>query len=636
MAHYFRLKRRISTMGALNHLLRDSCFQGNGGNNVIRSAFSFFTIAIVLLYSEVVMGQQAPVENGTMQVGVARIDITPEDPIRLAGYASRGTTESEGVIHKLWAKALAFGSDDQGASILITVDLIGIPGHVTRSLAKQLSKKIGLDPAHLVILASHTHGGPAVGTLFNILQYQEDTFNGSPLGLDQLVHIARYINQLRQKLEKVALAAMKDRSTAWVAWGQGQAGFARNRRAPGGPVDPALPVLRVVDPAGNLRAVLVNYACHGTTLTGEVNKIHGDWMGVAQRLIEANHPGAIAMVAIGAGGDVNPYPRGRMKHMRLHGKEIAANVEKLLASPLQPLTAPPVGRMKWVELPFVHVPTIPELIKQTKDNSVKAYYAGLALERIVRGHAIPTTLSYPVQTWTFGNELVMINLGGEVVADYALRLKNELGAGSLWVNAYANDVSSYIASRRVIREGGYEAETSMYYYNNPSPFVEEVEDIVITAVYDLLPASYTVERDTVNHPKLVRPESDGTLHLGAQVARAVGPEIQYMPEWKAFGWFTEADHVAWDVEVNKGGKYDVYLEWSVSDEEAGKPFIFQADDWQLKGKIGETGSWFTYKKEKIGTIRLLPGRQKMVFKAGSKSEKGALLDLRGITLIPVK
>ena len=593
------------------------------------------TVMLIMPVAEI-SAQQNARAGEFMDVGVARIDISPEGPIRLAGYGIRKKKESEGMLQPLAAKALAFGSNAQGPSILITVDLLGIPANITAKVADQLSKKIGIDPAQLVICASHTHGGPEVGNTLNILQYRGDNFSDSLLALDHLVRIAEYTEQLSQKLEQVALTAMKNRNPALVSWGQGQAGFAKNRRPQGGPVDPSLPLLRVTDPDGKLRAVLVNYACHGTTLGGDVNKVHGDWMGEAQRLIEANHPGATAMIAIGCGADANPDPRGKMEDVTLHGKEISNNVEKLLASPLQPLSSPPVGRIKWVKLPFANVPDVAQLIRQTEDKSVKGYYARLALDRMARGHGIPVDLAYPIQTWTFGNELAMINLAGEVVVDYSVRLKNELGAEKLWINAYANDVPCYIASRRVIQEGGYEAETSMYFYDKPSPFVEEVEDIIITAVHDLLPVSYTLKRDSINHPQVVRPEGDGTVHLRAETAQAIGPEIKYMPEWKAFGWFTEADRVEWNVEGNKKGKYDVYLEWSVSDQEAGKQFVLEAGNQALKGKVGKTGSWFTYKREKIGSVRLPTGSHKVVFMPASKTNKGALLDLRSISLVLVK
>lgn len=596
----------------------------------------YLLIFSMLLMHDISFSQQAGLSGGMMEVGVARIDITPEGPVRLAGYGVRKKTESEGVIQRLGAKALALGSDAQGASILITVDLVGIPLHITNKLAERLSSKIGLKAEQLVICASHTHSGPEVGNLLNILQYRGNHFSDSLLALDHLVHISQYVDQLSQKLEQVSLEAMKNRRPALVAWGQGQALFANNRRTPGGPVDVALPILRITDPNGKLRAVLVNYACHGTTLPGEVNKIHGDWMGEAQKFIETNHPDALAMIAIGCGADANPQPRGTMENAATHGREISDSVEKLLTAQLQPLTTPPVGRIKWVKLPFADIPTVPELITQTEDKSVKGYYARLALDRIARGQAIPVDLNYPVQTWTFGKELVMINLAGEVVVDYATRLKNEIGAERVWVNAYANDVPCYIASRRVIKEGGYEAESSMYYYDKPSPFVEEVEDIVVKAVHDLLPEEYRDVRVLNNQPEVVRSEVDGAIHLRAEVARAIGPEIKYMPEWKAFGWFTEADRVDWDVEVKDKGKFDVYLDWSVSDDSAGKSFVFEAGGQRINGKVGKSGSWFTYRYEKIGRIRLSAGSQKMVFRPGSPTEKGALLDLRSIRLVPVK
>lgn len=599
---------------------------------------SLFLTVAMLLPGKISFSQQTAKAGEMMEVGVARIDITPEGPVRLAGYGVRSKAESAGVLQRLGAKALAFGSDTQGPSILITVDLVGIPGYITAALAEKLSGKMGISPAQLVICASHTHSGPEVGNLLNILQYRsEDSFSDSLLALNQLVHIAQYIDQLSQKLEEVSLAAMKERRPALVAWGQGQALFAKNRRTEGGPVDVALPILRVTDPDGKLRAILVNYACHGTTLPGEFNKIHGDWMGEGQRLLEANHPGAVAMIAIGCGADSNPEPRTKMEHVAMHGLEISNNVEKLLTSAqLQPLTTPPVGRLKWVKLPFAHIPSVAELIKQTRDKSPKGYYARLALDRIARGQPIPVELNYPVQTWTFGNELVMINLAGEVVVDYATRLKNEIGAERVWINAYANDVPCYIASKRVIREGGYEADESMYFYDKPSPFADEVEEIVVKAVHELLPVEYNAVRPSINHPEVVRPGVGGVIQLKAEVARAFGPEIKYMQEWKAFGWFTEADRTEWDVDVNDKGKFDVYLNWSVSDEAAGKPFILDAGDQQIRGIVGRTGSWFTYRNEKIGSIRLSAGTHKMVFRADKQSAKGALLDLRSLKLVPVK
>lgn len=598
---------------------------------------SFFLLVFILLSGKVSFSQQTNTANGTMEVGVARVDITPDGPIRLAGYAARSKSESEGVLHKLNAKALAFGSDTQNPSILITVDLVGIPWRITKKLTEELSKKTGIDPAHLVICASHTHGGPEVGNLLNILQYRGDHFSDSLLALDQLEHIAQYSEQLGKKLEQVALAALKDRKPASVAWGQGQALFAKNRRLPpGGPVDVALPMLRVTNPDGSLKAILVNYACHGTTLGGEVNKIHGDWIAEAQSDIEARHPGVIAMVALGCAGDANPNPRGTMEDLQAHGKEIADNVDKLLTAQLQPLTTPPVGKMKWIKLPLSKLHTVPELMELAKDLTVKGYEARLNLDRTLGGKKIPSEIDYPVQTWNWGNQMAMVNLAGEVVVDYSTRLKDELGAEHLWINAYSNDVPCYIPSRRILKEGGYEGETNMYWYDKPVPFAPAVEDLIVNAVHDIIPSTFKAKRPETNHQELVHQDSDGSYYLHASLAEAIGPKIKYMPEWKAFGWYTTEDRAEWNVQIDKAGKYDVYMDWSVADSEGGKSFVLEAGKKKVKGKVGKTGSWFTYRTEKIGTVRLSAGTQKFVLKSNSKSEKGAMFDLREVKLVPVK
>ena len=48
----------------------------------------------------------ADAKESSHVIGVAKVDVTPSEPIRLTGYASR-RTNSTGVEQKLWAKALA-------------------------------------------------------------------------------------------------------------------------------------------------------------------------------------------------------------------------------------------------------------------------------------------------------------------------------------------------------------------------------------------------------------------------------------------------------------------------------------------------------------------------------------------------
>ncbi|HEX5555043.1 MAG TPA: neutral/alkaline non-lysosomal ceramidase N-terminal domain-containing protein [Chitinophagaceae bacterium] len=590
--------------------------------------------AAILFSSKPSFSQQTNAAAKTIEVGVARVDITPDMPIRLTGYAARAETEADSVLQRLSAKALVLGSDEQKPTVIITVDLVGITWRITRQVVKFLSEKYGIDSAQIAICASHTHGGPEIGSLINILQYHGNHFSDSLLPLNQLIHIAQYTEQLTQKLKDVAVAALKDRKPAYVSWGQGQAQFAGNRRTKGGPVDHALPILKITNPDGSLRAVFVNYACHGTTLGGNVNKIHGDWIVAAKHIIEARHPGTMALIALGCAGDANPYPRGTIEDMESHGKEIADNVDKLLTAQLQPITAPPVGEMKWVKLPLTKRPSVPELINLSKGNTVKAYQARLTLEQVERGKEIPSTVDYPIQVWNFGNKMVMVNLGGEVVVDYSILLKDKYGAEHLWINAYSNHVPCYIPSRRILKEGGYEGESNMYWYDKPSRFAPQVQDMITNAVDDLMPAAFKVERPAANQQELIEQGEDGVYQLSSWLAGTVGNDIKYMPEWKAFGWFNTPDQASWKVSIAKKGRYDVYLVYSVSDQDAGKAFVLQLGKKRLKGKVEKTGSWFTYKRKKIGSVRLSSGVHTITLKSGSRKDKGSMFDLREVTLVP--
>lgn len=450
---------------------------------LITCIFLIFNFTIGLAYGQ---------KNKLIDVGVARIDITPEKPVRLSGYSGRDNP-FDSVHHKLWAKAMAFGNKNEGYSILITVDLLGIPGKITEKVRSELRDSIALNPENFTICASHTHSGPQIG---NIVSH----FN-KPLSPDELAEISLYAMNLTTKLKEVSLMAVQNIKSSSVFWGQGEVDFAINRRTsinPDGVVDHSLPVLKISDPDGAVRAVLLSYACHAVTLGPKNNVVHGDWAGEAQIQIEENFPGAIAMVAIGCGADQNSHPRMNSENPEMdlvnakkQGKSIANEVKRLVSSEtLTLLKEAPSGKLKYIDLTFAEVPDPKKLAEDAKGSGRTSNYSLLLLSRMARSEPIPMKISYPIQVWNFGRDLAMIFLGGEVVVDYSLRLKKELGADRVWVNSYANDMPCYIPSLRILKEGGYEAEGAMIGYEKPSRFTEDVEAKVMEGIYSILPEEF--------------------------------------------------------------------------------------------------------------------------------------------------
>ena len=144
------------------------------------------------------------------EIGVAKIDITPDYPIRLCGYAVR-KKESEGNAQHLWVKALAIGSDKEGPAILITVDNTGVPASIRNEVARRLSKK-GIKSDRIALCSSHSHTAPCLaGNL--------PTLFGEPIPPDHEAHIERYTRELIDALEKVALDALKARQPGKLSWG---------------------------------------------------------------------------------------------------------------------------------------------------------------------------------------------------------------------------------------------------------------------------------------------------------------------------------------------------------------------------------------------------------------------------------
>lgn len=442
-----------------------------------------WTFFIQLSFAFGVLGPATGAENELWSVGVARVDITPSYPVRLAGYAVR-TNESRGVAQRIFAKALAFGRQGETPAVLLAVDNCGVPGSVRDELTMRLERGKKVAPERVAVCSTHTHSAPWLeGYLANLF--------APPIATEEREHLHRYTREVVDALERVAVDALENRRPATLSLGKGTAGFAANRRTKGGPVDHQVRCLFIKGEDGVVRAVVANYACHCTTLTGEYNQICGDWAGFAQAALERQYPKAVAMVTLGCGGDANPSPRPGFELAERYGEEIAAAVRGAETGAVcRALSGALVCRAKEVALPYTNLPTRAEWERLAVQTNHIGLQARTNLARLERGERLPTELPYTIQTWTFGNGLAMVFLPGEVVVDYSLRLQREFEPTRLWINAYANDVPCYIPSERVLREGGYEGAGAMVYYDKPAPFAPGLENRIIGAVHELLPLAF--------------------------------------------------------------------------------------------------------------------------------------------------
>jgi neutral ceramidase len=175
----------------------------------------------------------------TVLAGVASRDVTPPAGAAMSGFAAR-ETPATGVHDPLLVHALVVGD-----TALVTVDVVGLH----EDDCAEIRERCGLPPAHVVVHATHTHGGPVSmrGRL------------GDRLDEGWLAAVVRAC------AESVAEASAR-REPAHIAAGYGERpAVARNRRRPGGPVDDEIPVVLLRRSDGSLLASVVSYACSSST-----------------------------------------------------------------------------------------------------------------------------------------------------------------------------------------------------------------------------------------------------------------------------------------------------------------------------------------------------------------------------------
>ncbi len=425
-------------------------------------------------------------QDSDWKVGLARVKITPSQPVHMAGYAARNKP-FESVHDDLFAKVLVLEDKAGTRGVLVTTDLIGFSAQIATPLRERIADRTKTDAKSVLVSSSHTHTGP---TLSLDRTPQEVK---SPADAERTT---AYTRELCDKIVETAAEAATKLQPAKLSWGSGVVHFVMNRREftadrgvilgvnPRGLADRSVPVLRVDDPTGKLLAVVGGTACHNTTLGAQDYEISGDYAGHAQRLIEEQHPGVQAMFVLGCAGDANPYPRGTHEIALTHGKELSKEVDRVLTTKLAPLRGPLKIAFGEASLPLSPPPSRDELEKLAAAKSgALPWVAQQMLARLKTGEKLPTQYTCPLEVWQFGDDLTLVALSGEVVSDYVRMLEDALGPNRLWIAAYCNDVYGYLPSARVLREGGY--ETRGLYAGGIGLFAADAQEALVGKVREL-------------------------------------------------------------------------------------------------------------------------------------------------------
>jgi hypothetical protein len=244
-----------------------------------------------------------------LRAGAARIDVTPEQPVVLAGYASR-TNLSVGVHDSLSARALAFEQDGRRL-VLVSLDNLGFYNDTAGPLRQAILEKCQLEPSELFLCAIHTHSAPLL------------TLNAAKGHANNVA----YTKALGGKLAEVVRTALDRLALAEIGVGLGSSPVGVNRREvvqgkdgqsrielgrnPSVLTDREVQVLKVANLGQDQPAALLfAYATHSTSLGPKNYEVSGDIHGLAAQFLEKYFGGdLVAPEFAGASGNIDPWVR---------------------------------------------------------------------------------------------------------------------------------------------------------------------------------------------------------------------------------------------------------------------------------------------------------------------------------------
>lgn len=203
--------------------------------------------------------------KSTLLIGIAEVNYTPEVGMAMAGNYRGNDYASRGVHDSLYARAIV-ASNEKGEKVaLVTVDICYIPKESIEMMRAYIASNTTIPAGNVMIMATHTHSGPVAEL-------------SAPKAKEYLSKAASAVIKADKDLKSAVLSVGRSKEdrvshnrrlkckdgTTHMCWEKFEPGFVVE---PWGPIDPELITLSVAQ-EGKPTGVIVNFACHATTLTG--------------------------------------------------------------------------------------------------------------------------------------------------------------------------------------------------------------------------------------------------------------------------------------------------------------------------------------------------------------------------------
>jgi len=407
-----------------------------------RLSFRVIGLALLVFLSSWNVSAQQP----RFRAAAVKVDITPQDPKWLSGYQPR---QSDGVLDNIYHRVVAMDSGD-AQFYLISSDLCLFSPTLYDSVTAELQKATGINPQHVLWSVTHTHAAPEVGPsdMYKVL-----------LGRSDHEWDREYTVRITRALIEAVRSAREKLEPARIAFGTGIAFANINRRArdvdgrislglnPDGPADRQINLIQVERPDGSPIALVVNYAMHGTVMSGQNVKISGDAPGTVATYLEEKLGGTVLYVN-GAAGNLAPIysvyatpQSGHLSQFRvLLGDRVLTAVQSMGSG-----TSDVVIR---------HA----ERVVETPRKEELAWPVELGSYTTV---STPPRVRLPIRFVRINDTLIWA-APVELFCEIAMDVRERSPFTSTFYFGYTNGWFGYLPTEKAFEEGGYETRTSPF------------------------------------------------------------------------------------------------------------------------------------------------------------------------------
>ncbi len=452
---------------------------------------SIHIVMVLLIIHSFSFGQDST--TGLWLVGYAETDITPsnDQEVQMSGYGRE--RDAHGSVMPLISQVVVLRDLEGNTGIFIAADIVAFDRVFVNAIRHSIYKKHHISEENILLVASHTHWGPAVRLIGNF-----------STGAPNVWYNAWLEEKIIDQVDR-ALAGLSPASIEYTSFDFCE--IASNRRLfvdgeilmkpnPEGSFDGHIPLIRIKRDAHPQQILMVGYASH-VTGSGAIEKWSPGYPGSMRNYLSGALQDTKAVFIQGCGGDAKiTYTDPKTGKLvfssdTIHSREAGEKLAKAVLTHLESHKMTVIDNklacsLVTGQLSYGQRWPQEEIEHQAYDGKVD-YYLTWSARQSLAYPVMNESFRYDAQVWKLGNQLTIFGMEDEVCSPWGKILRSMATTKQALVAGYANNTSCYIPDNKMVGEGGYEVIRSQQ-YSKPGPYTQNIETEIKAIVRKALKA----------------------------------------------------------------------------------------------------------------------------------------------------